>query len=175
MKQLIVVSIVIFLFANKLQAQQPLSSVIRQQAVAMSKAMSEMDFKHYAEFTYPTLAEAGKEMLNAKVALDSINKYREMLGIKLKKILIGEVGTIITHKKIMQTTLPQTITLVTVMGEIETQTTLVALSKDKGKKWYFVDANMYKNPTTKAKLPELSPKINLPKMDVKKVNPSSPS
>lgn len=175
MKSLFVIAIVSIFFANNINAQQPLSSVIRQQAVAMSKAMSEMDIKQYAEFTYPTLAEAGKEMINAKSTLDSINKYREMLGIKVKKILIGEVGVIVTHKKIMQTTLPQTITIATVMGEVETQTTLVALSKDGGKKWFFVDANVYKNPNTRAKLPELSPKIILPKMDVKKINAPSAS
>lgn len=158
------------LFVAKLPYAQPLSSIIRQQALKMSKAMSALDIKEYAEYTYPTLQEAGKEVINAKSSLDSINKYRKMLGIEVKKILIGEVSAIVTHKKTMQATLPQTITLKTMMGEIETQTTLVALSNDGGKKWYFVDANLYKNPSTKAKLPELSPKIILPKTDVKKLD-----
>lgn len=169
MKKYWAINFVFVIMINAVVAQ-PMSSIIRQQALKMSKAMSEMNIKEYAQYTYPTLQEAGKEMINAKASMDSINKFRKMLGLEVKKILIGEVSTIVTYKKIMQATIPQTITLKTMMGVVETQTTLVALSNDGGKKWYFVDANLYKNPNTKAKLPELSPKIILPKMDVKKLD-----
>lgn len=163
----ILVLITAIIFIRNVSFAQPISSLIRQQAVKLSKAMSEMDIKTFATYTYPTLAESGKEMINAKGSLDSINKYRKMFGIEVKKILIGDVSAIVTHKKIMQATLPQIITLKTAMGEIETQTTLLALSKDAGKTWYFVDANMFQNKNTKSKLPELSPKLVIPKMEIK--------
>lgn len=166
----ILILLICLMAAKKSIIAQPMTSIIRQQAMLMSKAMSEMDIKQYASFTYPTLAEAGKEVINAKASLDSINKYRKMFGIEVKKIVIGDVSAIVTHKKIMQATLPQTIILKTAMGEIETQTTLVALSNNNGKTWYFVDANLFSNKNSKAKLPELSPQISIPKMEIKNVN-----
>jgi hypothetical protein len=63
----------------------------------------------------------------------------------------------------MQCTLPQTLVIEALMGTLETETTLIGLSKD-GQKWYFVDAMLYKQKEAKEKLPELSPSLVIPPM-----------
>jgi hypothetical protein len=108
-----------------------------------------------------------KQMI--KQAADSADKYRKQFGIKVKSIIIGNPSTVVNHKGVMQCTIPQTLAVEAMMGSIETETTLIALSTD-GKKWYFVDANLFKNKEAKLKLPELSPQLTIPpqKMPVMK-------
>ncbi|GAI43696.1 unnamed protein product, partial [marine sediment metagenome] len=95
--------------------------------------------------------------------LDSVEKYKKQFGIKVKSIVVGNPTKVVTHKKIMQCTLPQTMTVEVMMGTVETETTLIGLSQD-GKKWYFVDALLYKQKDSKDKLPELSPDLVIPPM-----------
>ena len=150
---------------------QNINTVIKTEALKMARALSAMDFETYATFMYPTLVNDKESKAKMKQGLDSVNKYREQFGVKVKQVLIGNPSKIITHKKIMQCTLPQTLTVEALMGSLETETTLIGLSND-GKKWYFVDAMLYKQKESKDKLPELSPQLVIPpmKQPVIKVN-----
>ncbi len=143
----------------------------------MARALAAMDFETYATFMYPALVNDKQSKEKIKQGLDSMNKYREQFGIKVKQVLIGNPSKVVTHKNIMQCTLPQTLSVEAMMGSIETETTLVGLSND-GKKWYFVDAMLFKQKDAKEKLPELSPALVIPAMkppvmkgaDGKKIN-----
>ncbi|MFT3844456.1 MAG: hypothetical protein QM725_05345 [Lacibacter sp.] len=139
------------------------ATVIKTEALKMAKALSALDLEAYASFTYPTLVsdKASKEKI--KQGVDSVEKYRQQFGIKVKSIVIGNPSAVVTYKKVMQCTIPQTITVEVLSGSIMTETTLIGLSND-GKKWYFVDAMVYKQKEAKAKLPELSPDLVIPPM-----------
>jgi hypothetical protein len=50
---------------------------------------------------------------------------------------------------------------------------LISLSND-GKKWYFVDAMMYRQKEAKIKLPELSPELVIPPMKQPKIIQTEP-
>lgn len=129
----------------------------------MARALSAMDFETYATFMYPTLVNDKQSKEKIKQGLDSMKKYREQFGLKIKKVLIGNPSKVVTHESIMQCTLPQTLSVEAMMGSIETETTLIGLSND-GKKWYFVDAMLFKQKDAKSKLPELSPELVIPPM-----------
>ena len=93
--------------------------------------------------------------------MDSVNKYREQYGLKVRQILIGNPSPVITYKNVMQCTISQTTTVEAMMGSIEMESVLVALSND-GKTWYFVESNLFRQKDAKAKLPELSPDLVIP-------------
>lgn len=137
-------------------------TVIKMEALKMAKALAAMDLETYATYSWPELVSDPQNKQRVKAVADSADKYRKQFGIKVKSIVIGNPSTVITHKGVMQCTIPQTMAVEAMMGSIETETTLIGLSRD-GKKWYFVDANFFNNKETKQKLPELSPQLIIPK------------
>lgn len=167
-KNNIVPVVLIFLFTAHTAFAQNQATVIKTEALKMAKALAALDLETYATYTYPTLVtdKEGKEKI--KQGVDSIEKYREQFGIKVKSVLLGNPSAVVTYKGVQQCTLPQTMTVEAFMGSMETETTLIGLSND-GKKWYFVDAMMYRNKKTKSKLPELSPDLVIPPMKQPKI------
>lgn len=163
------VHIILFtFFVLQSAGAQNMQTVIKTEALKMARALASLDLETYASYTYPTLVsdKDGKEKI--KQGVDSIEKYRQQLGIKVKSVLIGNPSKVVTYKNIMQCTLPQTMIIEAFMGSMETENTLIGLSND-GKKWYFVDALMYRQKEAKAKLPELSPELVIPAMKQPKI------
>ncbi|MEJ8842860.1 hypothetical protein WG954_10740 [Lacibacter sp. H375] len=176
MKKITTIFVVLLICAASVRAQN-VSTVIKTEALKMAKALGSLDMETYATFMYPTLVGDNASKEKIKQGIDSVNKYREQFGLKVKQILIGNPSAVQTHKGIMQCTLPQTTTVEALMGTLSLETTLIGLSNN-GTKWYFVDAMMYKQKDSKEKLPELSPAIVIPPMkppvmtgaDGKKIN-----
>ncbi len=159
MKPIILLTLMLSLYA--VAPAQNQQTLIKTEALKMAKALAAMDLETYASFSWPELVSDSNNKQMLKQAADSADKYRKQFGIKVKSIIIGNPSTVVTHKKIMQATLPQTMTVEAMMGSVETETTWVALSKD-GVKWYFVDSNLFKSKNNKDKLPELSPNLKIP-------------
>lgn len=162
MKKRTTIFIALLMCAAFVSAQN-INTVIKTEALKMGRALSAMDLEAYSTFMYPSLVSDNASKEKVKQGIDSVNKYREQFGIKVKQVLIGNPSKVVTHKDYMQCTLPQTLIIEALMGSLETETTLIALSKD-GKKWYFVDAMLYKQKEAKDKLPELSPNLVIPPM-----------
>lgn len=137
-------------------------TVIKTEALKMAKALAAMDLETYASYSWPELVSDPQNKQRIKAAADSADKYRKQFNIKVKSIVIGNPSAVVTHKGVMQCTIPQTMAVEAMMGSIETESTLIGLSRD-GTKWYFVDANFFNNKETKEKLPELSPQLIIPK------------
>ncbi len=162
MKKFIILFTVFFSVTTFSFAQNQ-STVIKTEALKMAKALAALDLETYASFTYPTLISDKTSKEKIKQGVDSVEKYRKQFGIKVKSIIIGNPSAVVTYKKVMQCTIPQTMTVEVLNGSIVTETTLIGLSND-GQKWYFVDAMIYKQKEAKEKLPELSPELVIPPM-----------
>jgi hypothetical protein len=154
---------VLLLFVTVSATAQNMSTVIKTEALKMARALAALDLETYISYTYPTLVSDNVSKQKMKQGLDSVEKFKKQFGIKIKSILVGNPSKVVTYKKIMQCTLPQTMTIEAMMGVVETENTLIGLSHD-GKKWYFVDALLYKQKESKEKLPELSPDLVIPPM-----------
>ncbi len=165
--------LLILFFAQQSAVAQNMQTVIKAEALKMARAFAALDLETYASFTYPTLLQEKGSKEKIKQGVDSIEKYRQQFGIKVKSVLIGNPSTVITYKDIMQCTLPQTITVEAFMGSMISESTLIGLSKD-GKTWYFVDALAYNRANVKSKLPELSPMLVIPPMKQPTLIPKVP-
>lgn len=161
--KILVQLVILFLINIQHGIAQNINTVIKTEALKMAKALAALDLDTYASFSYPTLVEDKASKEKIKQGVDSVEKYRQQFGIKVKSILIGNPSEVLTYKGIMQCTIPQTLTIEAFMGSMISESTLIGLSKD-GKTWYFVDALLYKRTETKSKLPELSPKLVIPPM-----------
>lgn len=153
--------VILFAVVSVNAVAQNQQTIIKTEALKMAKALAAMDLETYASYSWPALVSDAKSKQMIKQGVDSADKYRKQYGVKVKSIIIGNPSAVVTHKGVMQCTIPQNLTVEAMMGSLSTETTLVGLSND-GKKWYFVAATLFKSADAKTKLPELSPKLVIP-------------
>lgn len=137
----------------------------------MAKAMVNGDTKSFSKYMLPELIEAGGGADKVNFMMDSMFVVFKSFGGKVNKITYGNPGKIIKYKNELQTTLPQTTEVTSSFGDIQLSSTLVAISRDSGKNWYFYDTSMGRANQLKDKLPNLSPEIIVPPAEKPKFTP----
>ncbi|MFT3933293.1 MAG: hypothetical protein QM726_06730 [Chitinophagaceae bacterium] len=157
--------------AGNIAYSQNMATTIKVQAMDMARAVLDKDVDKLASYLPPKLlADAGGKT-KMMVARDTINKFMKEFGAEIKRVTIGDPGKIVTYKKQLQTTLPQTTELKFMASKVILETTLIAISEDDGKHWYFVDTTIYRGEKLKSSLPDLSPELVIPPMKPPKMIP----
>jgi hypothetical protein len=151
------------LFTPGIHAQN-LATTIKIQAMDMARAVLAKDIDKIATYMPPKLvADAGgKEKM--MIARDTLNKYMKQFGAEIKRVTIGDPGKIIAYKNQLQATIPQTTRVKFMASTITLESTLIAISEDKGAHWYFVDTSIYRGDRLIKSLPDLSPELVIPPM-----------
>jgi hypothetical protein len=158
------------LFLSPIMAQ-PISTVIKTQAIAMGRAIADHDRVTLMNFMLPELKEmAGDEAKTGQV-MDSALAIFEAMGGKVTRITYGDPSPIAKAKGQWQAILPQTIALSTSFADIVFTSTLLAISKDAGKHWYFTDPHVYKEAAKKKTLPEIAPELVIPAPQKPQITP----
>jgi hypothetical protein len=138
------------------------SKTIKEQAEMMGQLLLKKDFISFCKYTYPKIIDmmGGKQKM-VKV-LDK--KSKEMLseGAIFRNVTFGEPSKIITIGNELQCTVPQTIEIKVPNGKLKANSTLIAISIDNGKNWYFVDTSGKDIQTMKKRLPNLSGELVIP-------------
>jgi hypothetical protein len=165
---LLLANLVVFVCAYS----QPPETIIKIQAMDMARAVLAKDVDKIVYYMPPKLvADAGgKEKM--MIARDTVNKYMKQFGAEIKKVTIGNPGKIISYKKQLQTTVPQTTEASFMSSTVILQSTLIAISEDGGRRWYFVDTNIYRENKLRSSLPDLSPELVIPPMSMPKIIPN---
>ena len=102
----------------------------------------------------------GDDKMN--IMADSAMKMFKMMGGSITRILYGNPTEVVKFKDELQTTLSQSVSLTSVIADVEFTSTLVAVSRDGGKQWYFIDTSLYQESELRKKLPGLSPALVIP-------------
>jgi hypothetical protein len=152
----------LFVFFFLLSSAQPPETLVKSQALEMGKAMVSGDSKEFSKYMLPELVNFGGGAEKVAQMMDSMFAVFKTFGGQVKKITYGNPGKIIKYNKELQTTLPQTTEITSSLADVILTSTLVAISRDKGKNWFFFDPMMNKSDKLKGKLPPLSPEINVP-------------
>ncbi|HLO82577.1 MAG TPA: hypothetical protein VK166_16545 [Chitinophagaceae bacterium] len=152
----------IFTFTFLLSYAQPAATTVKFQALEMGRAMVAGDSKGFAKYMLPELVAYGGGAEKVTQMMDSMFAIFKTFGGEVKKITYGNPGKIIKFNKELQTTLPQTTEVSSSIADVILTSTLVAISRDKGKNWYFFDPAMNKADQLKGKLPPISPEIVVP-------------
>lgn len=160
--------IVFFLmFTNATLGQY--TSAIKSSAMEMGNALAQKNSKKFIDYQHPVMIElaGGEEQL--RTISDSALKVFEQLGGRVSKINYGNPSEVVSYKKVMQSVIPQTLTLTSFIADIEIATSLIAISEDEGKHWRFIDTNLFSINQIKSALPELSPALVIPKSKPPKI------
>ncbi|MEP7277968.1 MAG: hypothetical protein ABI813_04945 [Bacteroidota bacterium] len=150
---------------------QNIETVIKTQAMEMARAVLARDVDKLVIYLPPKLVADAGGRDRLLVARDTLNKYMKQFGAEIKKVLIGDPGKIIFYKNQLQTTLPQTTSVKFMAGLVILESTLVAISDDKGRHWYFIDTGIYHGEKLKASLPDLSPELVIPPLKKPRIVP----
>ena len=161
MKKKSLLIIVLLLLINKAYNQN-VQTTIKIQAMDMANALIKNDFPNFVKYMDPKIIQyiGGKEKL--KATMDTAAVKMKQFGASFKKILIGNPGEIISYKNQLQCVVPENTEIESMLGNLAAQTSLIAISIDKGKSWYFTDTNIYKEDKLKSLMPDLSPNLKIP-------------
>jgi hypothetical protein len=139
----------------------------------MANALVKNDFARFSKYLPPAIIEYAGGSDKLKMNMDSASRAMKQFAISFKRILIGNPGPIINYKDQLQCVVPQTSTMETPLAELEVTSSLIAISTDQGKNWYFIDTNVYKADKVKKVLPGLSPELRVPTQQAPKITPNS--
>ena len=148
------------------------NTIIKIQAMEMAKALQKKDFTSFTRYMHPKVIQMAGGTARMIEKMDTINTVAKQFGAEIKRILIGNPTNIINYKKELQVTLPQTTEMKTGFGNLTLETTLVAISTDGGKNWYFIDTSVYDIQDVKKVLPDLSPDLVIPTAKPPKFTPN---
>jgi hypothetical protein len=141
---------------------QNYNTVIKTQAMEMVRALMRKDYPAFSKYIHPKVIEmaGGSEKLVQR--MDTVNSIAKQFGAKIKKVIIGEPAKITGCNKELQTTLPQTTDMETLLGTLTVATTLIAISSDAGKNWVFIDTSLYNLDELKKSMPGLCTGLVVP-------------
>jgi hypothetical protein len=169
-KTLISFLLVLFIISLPAKAQN-LSTTIKVQAMDMGSALMKNDFETFVKYMHPNIVAyaGGKEKMKTK--MDSVYSTMKLFGVSFKRYSIGSPGEIVSYKDQLQAVLPEITTIKTPLGELTAETSMIVISPDNGKNWWFIDTNVYKADKLKNILPDISPQLVIPPQKQPKLVP----
>jgi hypothetical protein len=154
-------SIIVMLLSLSTGAQN-VATTIKVQAMDMATALMKNDFNTFVKYMHPDIIAfaGGKEQMKTK--MDSAYQAMKRFEVRFKRYWIGDPSEIVQYKNGLQAVLPESTTLVTPLGELTAETSMIVISNDGGKNWWFIDTNVYHADELKTILPDVSPKLVIP-------------
>ena len=140
MKRNILILVMLLCSLPALKAQtQDLTMEMLKQAKDMSALFLAKDYEGFSKYTHPNVVKnmgGNKKMI---ATLKTSFKEIEDQGVVFTAINFATPSKMIAVGDEIQCTLPQMIEMKVPGGTLTANTTLIALSPDKGANWYFID------------------------------------
>ncbi len=127
----------------------------------MRSAFMEKDFAIVADYTYPKVLEmmGGKENM-IEVSAASIAKM-ESQNFIVKSISYEKPSEFLKHNGDLQCAITQIMVMSTPNGNVQNKTVLIAISKDEGENWVFLDTSGMPRASVEDFYENLHPELNL--------------
>jgi len=163
MKNFIILLIfVLVIIPSKAQVSTASGVNLKSSAQQMGKLFVEKNYEQYVKFVHPKILKMfGGEEKMIEFLKKSIEET-ENQGFTFKDVKIGEHSELIVAGNELQSIIPQILELKTKDGSLVTTSYLLALSTDKGKKWYFIDTAGKTLEELRSIFPSLSSKLIIP-------------
>jgi len=138
------------------------SNVIKEQAELTAKALLNDDYETIIRFTYPKVIElvGGRDKMISLIKKGKIEMGQE--GISFDKVTIGKPSKTVMAGDEIHCLVPQTVYMKVPKGKMKSETHLVAVSRDNGVNWFFIDAVSLNKDNIKSVLPNYNFDLILP-------------
>ena len=148
-------------FAN-ISAHDKEQQVLVSQAKNMASLLIAKNYAAFSEYLYPgiVMLAGSKEKLIAATqnAMDQMAQG----GMTITKITFSSPAKILVVGSEWQTTIPQVLEVTYDGKTITSEYSMIAISNNKGKHWYFVDTSGKDLATLRKSLPNLSTELVVP-------------
>jgi len=135
---------------------------IQEQANIMGQAFLKGDYQTFFKYTYPAIVSAmGGEGRMSTVLANSASSMKTQ-GMNFDNITFDSPSKIVQSGNEFQCTLQQHTTIKLANGRAVATSTLIAISKDGGKNWSFVDTSNKNAAAMRKVMPNLSAAIVIP-------------
>ncbi|WP_276132551.1 hypothetical protein [Polluticoccus soli] len=148
-------------------------TTVKKAAKDMGTALVKKDYRSFIKTTYPSAVaatEGGEEKLIKDLQTQIAQMEKE--GTTVIALWPGEPSKFVDTAGELQCTIPQKMTMKIPEGKLTTETTLIALSPDKGKTWYFMDTADRSIRKMREMFPNISSKLIIPKSAEPKLEPN---
>ena len=158
----ITIFLIAVLYSYNSYGQNEYSTTIKLEAETMVESLKEKDFESLMHYTYPRLIElaGGKDILSKRVS-ESLNQM-ENDGVMIIDAIIGEPENTFIAGEELHCLVPQEIVMRVPNGKLISNSFLLAISKDNGKSWYFLDTNQMTIENIKQLIPTFNNALKLP-------------
>ena len=143
------------IFCNFSFGQNQFSEKIISECKIMADAMLKKNYSTIIDYTYPKIVEmAGGKAALLKASGQALNNTDS--GFELDKITFGEPQKIYVAGKELHCIVPETLIVNTNKGKMQAIYSLLAISRDNGNKWYFIETHNF----TPEKIKKIFPNFN---------------
>ena len=138
------------------------NKVIMEQAELTAKALLNDDYETLIRFTHPKVIElvGGRDKMISLIKKGKIEMGQQ--GISFDKVTIGTPTKTVVAGDEIHCLIPQTIYMKVPKGKMKSETQLLAVSRDKGTSWYFIDTVNLNKDNIKSVLPNYNFDLTLP-------------
>ena len=138
------------------------SNVIKEQAELTAKALLNDDYETLIRFTYPKVIElvGGRDKMISLIKNGKIEMGQQ--GISFQSVIIGKPSQTVIAGSEIHCLVPQTVYMKVPKGKLKSETQLLAVSRDNGSNWFFIDAVNLNRDNIKIVLPNYNFDLVLP-------------
>ena len=135
---------------------------LQEQLTQMTHAFISNDYETLVKFTYPALVEKaeGSEKSFGRIKKDIEDLKAE--GITFDSISVGQPTIFVNAGEEIHTLIPETLFLNVPRGTLMQESYLIAITRDKGGNWYFLDAAEMDSSNVTKTLPHYNFDLKLP-------------
>lgn len=135
---------------------------IKAQAELTTKALMEDDYVTLLKFTHPKVIEmlGGQEVMISLIRKGKVEM--EQQGIKIESATFGEASDPVKAGDEIHCLIPQIVTVKVPNGRMKNTAHLLAVSKNNGGHWYFLDTANLTAEQIKSFLPNYNSELKLP-------------
>ena len=148
--------------ANAQSLNGELDTMVLQHADSMRQCYIAQDYECFLKYSHPkvlkTMGGLGKALQRTREDYKALQEE----GILVEDLKFGVPSKMINTGTELQCIIPQQIEMLMPAGRMTATTTLIAISEDNGKSWYFVDASRFDLPSMQRLLPSLSNELEFP-------------
>jgi len=137
--------------------------IIKQQAEQLAAAMISNDYQTIANFTHPKVVEllGGRDKMISIIKNGNIEMMKQ--GISFDKTIIGRpLDQVVKAGNEIHCLVPQTVFMKVPKGKMKQESHLLAISKDNGVHWYFIDTVKLTDENVKSVLPNFNSDLRIP-------------
>lgn len=143
-------------------AQEPNAQEIVSQARNMANMLLQKNYVAYGDYLYPGIvAMAGSKEKLIEATKNAMEQMQQN-GVSITKISFGKPEKVLVVGSEWQTTIPQVFEMSHEGKAIVSEYSLIAISSDAGRHWFFIDTSGKDLATLRESLPNLSTELVVP-------------